>query len=121
MKTIRAICPLCTDEVDLSPQDVTLHVVTDEVAPHGHDGSRYGFECPHCEVFVIKPAGQQAVELLLEGGVELSTGDVAPWEAQPPHPEQAVAGPSLDHDDLLDFHLLLQQDDWFEDVVALCR
>lgn len=119
MKTIRAICPLCTDEVDLRPADVTLHLVGGE-AGH-HEGSRYGFECPQCEVFVIKPAGEHAVELLIEGGVELSTDHVAPWEAPPPHPESVRPGPKLTPDDLLDFHFLLEQDDWMSELYALGR
>lgn len=118
MKTIRALCPLCSDEVDLKPEDVTLHLAH---PASGQRRSRYGFECPQCQVFVIKPAGDQAVDLLIEGGVELSTSAVAPWEAQPAHPEHATGGPTLTHDDLLDFHLLLEREDWFDDIVALSR
>lgn len=117
MKTIRATCPLCSDEVDLQPTEITLHLVDPIIHPQA-DSSRYGFECPRCEVFVVKPAGQHAVELLIEGGVQLSTEPVAPWEAAPTHPEDPPAGPELTHDDLLDLHLLLQRPDWFDRLRA---
>ena len=117
MRTIRATCPLCTDEVDLKPDQITLHLLE----PGSPTGNRYGFECPRCEVFVVKPAGLNAVELLLEGGVELSTAAVAPWEARPSHPEDPPAGPALTHDDLIDLHLLLQTDDWFASLLEHVR
>lgn len=109
MRTIRATCPLCTDEVDLTPQQVTLHLLD----PESQTGNRYGFKCPRCEVFVVKPAGRSAVELLLEGGVELSTDRVAPWERTVSHPESPPDGPAFTWDDVLDLRLLLEHDDWF--------
>lgn len=120
MKTIRATCPLCSDEVDLRPHEITLHLVDPVLAPDA-DGSRYGFECPQCEVFVVKPAGQHAVELLIEGGVELCTDPVAPWDRQlaTPHPESPPEGPPLTYDDLLDLHLALRDPDWFSELEQL--
>ncbi|MDX1619432.1 MAG: hypothetical protein R3320_00475 [Nitriliruptorales bacterium] len=120
MKTIRATCPLCTQEVDLRPHEITLHIVDAAHAPIT-DGSRYGFACPHCEVFVVKPAGQHAIELLIEGGVELCTEPVAPWEhtSHTPHPESPPDGPPLTHDDLLDLHLALQRPGWFVELEQL--
>lgn len=109
MRTIRATCPLCTDEVDLRPGQITLHLV----GSTSTDGNRYGFECPRCEVFVVKPAGANAVELLLEGGVELSTSRTAPWERAPVHPEGPPPGPAFTLDDVLGFHELLATPDWF--------
>ena len=117
MRTIRATCPLCTDEVDLTPEEITLHLIE----PGSPSGNRYGFQCPQCEVFVVKPAGLNAVELLLEGGVELSTAPVAPWESRPRHPEDPPAGPELTNDDLIDLHLLLQTDDWFDQLLEHVR
>lgn len=118
MKTIRATCPMCTDEVDLRPHEITLHL-TDPLGSQASEGNRYGFRCPACEVFVVKPAGEHAIELLIEGGVELSTSPRAPWEQGPSHPEAPDAGPKLTHDDLLDLHLKLRDDDWFDELVAL--
>lgn len=121
MRTIRATCPLCTEEVDLQPDEVTLHLID----PNSATGNRYGFTCKHCAEFVVKPAGLKAVELLLEGGVELVTDEVAPWEEEgaestlPPHPENPPSGPEFTTDDILDLHLLLQEEDWFSELEKL--
>lgn len=112
MRTIRATCPLCTDEVELRPAQITLHLA-DGDAP---GRSRYGFECPHCRIFVVKPAGTNAVELLLEGGVELSTAVMAPWESPSTHPEDPPGGAPFTRDDLLEFHRLLDSPDWFSEL-----
>lgn len=115
MRTIRAVCPFCTDEVDLRPRQITLHVAQ---IPTGAP-NRYGFQCPQCDVFVVKHAGATAVELLLEGGVELSTGTVAPWERPTArHPEDPPAGPAFTREDLLRLHDLLEQDDWFDQLLG---
>ncbi|MBW3618950.1 MAG: hypothetical protein KY461_01785 [Actinobacteria bacterium] len=118
MKTIRATCPMCTDEVDLQPQEITLHLV-DPLRSVDGDRNRYGFRCPTCEVFVVKPAGEHAIELLIEGGVELSTAEHPPWEEGPAHPEDPPAGPPFTADDVLDLHLKLQDPAWLDELVAL--
>lgn len=118
VKTIRATCPMCTDEVDLRPHEITLHLV-DPLRADRSDGNRYGFRCPSCEVFVVKPAGEHAIELLIEGGVELSTDPRAPWEQTPRHPEAPAPGPRFTRDDVLDLHLLLQEPGWFDQLLAL--
>jgi len=108
---IRASCPAC-GEVDLRPDDVVLHVVR---ADDGLvcDGSEYRFRCPTCADEVAKPADERIAQLLTTGGVPIA-------EAQPelpPHPEFPPGGPALDHDDLLDLHLLLAEDGWFEQLL----
>jgi hypothetical protein len=118
VKTIRATCPMCTDEVDLRPQEITLHLV-DPLRALATDGNRYGFRCPSCEVFVVKPAGEHAIELLIEGGVELSTALDPPWDDAPVHPEQPDDGPPFTADDVLDLHLKLSEDGWFDELAAL--
>lgn len=115
MRTIRAVCPLCSDEVDLRPAQITLHVARIETG-----APRYGFECPQCAVFVVKPAGTTAVELLLEGGVELSTAPRAPWDhTVPGHPESPPAGAPFTPRDLLRFDQLLERDDWFDELLRM--
>jgi hypothetical protein len=121
MRTIRATCPLCSDQVDLQPSEVTLHLVE----PLSQTRNRYGFRCPSCEVFVVKPAGTIAVELLLEGGVEVDSDEIAPWEREqatatlegPAHPEDPPTGPAFTPDDILDLHALLERDDWFAQLL----
>ena len=120
MTTIRATCPQCTDEVDLRPHEITLHIV-DPILTPAVEGGRYGFECPSCTRFVVRPAGEHAIALLVEGGVEICTDPVAPWDQDtaPPHPELPPDGPPLTHDDLLDLHLALQQPGWFAELEQL--
>jgi predicted RNA-binding Zn-ribbon protein involved in translation (DUF1610 family) len=119
---IRASCPEC-GEVDLTPPDVTLRIVR---SPDGlvGDGSNYRFSCPDCEQVVTKPADERIAQLLTTGGVPVEDGEPSADEAalfealKPAHPERPPAGPPLDLDDLLDLHLLLGSDGWFDDLLA---
>ena len=118
MTRIRASCPGC-GEVDLQPDDVTLHVVR---APDGvvSDASSYRFSCPACEELVTKPADERIAQLLTTGGVavEEEPGDApAIVDQRPPHPERMVPGPALTRDDLLDLHLVLATDTWFDELL----
>jgi hypothetical protein len=101
MATIRASCIECGD-VELTTADVRVRVCLED-----NQGS-YSFRCPHCRMAVVKPAEPRIVDLLVASGVEMSTWSL-PAELQEPH-----QGPPIDHDDLLDFHELLQGDEsWF--------
>lgn len=116
MTTIRATCPIC-GEVDLSPDQIRLTVVpsvADSVGPDSH----YTFICPSCEDRVHKPADERIARLLTTGGVAVSVLDQTAGASAPPHPECPPAGPALTYDDLLDLHLLLREDDWFDSLVA---
>lgn len=118
MTRIRASCPGC-GEVDLRPDDVTLHVVR---APDGlvSDASSYRFSCPDCEELVTKPADERIAQLLTTGGVavEEEPGDAPPiTDPRPLHPEQRSPGPALTRDDLLDLHLKLASDGWFDELL----
>jgi hypothetical protein len=99
--TIKATCPRC-GEVELTPDDLELRVCTHAPA------SYYSFQCPMCIERVQKPADDRVVQLLISGGVKASV-----WEL-PEEMAEAKDGPALTLDDLLDFHLLLEQPDWFE-------
>jgi predicted RNA-binding Zn-ribbon protein involved in translation (DUF1610 family) len=112
---IRASCPAC-GEVDLQPADVTLHLVRGddvEVA----EGSCYRFACPDCLELVTKPADERIAQLLQTGGVEVEMEAAVQFRTL--HPEFPPEGPALTPDDLIDFHQLLQRDDWFEQLVSL--
>lgn len=104
MTTIRATCPTC-GEVELTPDDIELRVCT--YAP----ASYYQFTCPLCADAIQKPADDRVVQLLISGGVAASVWDL-PSEAQDVH-----RGPAFTMDDLLDFHLLLEQPDWFAQLL----
>lgn len=122
MTRIRATCPDC-GEVDLTPADIELRIIRSEVGEVG-EGSNYRFACPTCTVLVTKPADERIARLLATGGVEISIDRAAtavqtmdPAErVRLSHPERPAAGPALTADDLLDLHLRLQADDWFEEL-----
>lgn len=117
MTRIRANCPDCGD-VELAPEEVLIEVAHDDDDLVG-EGSAYRFVCPDCTTTVRKPADERIVQLLISGGVPL---EVAEPEDPPVavHPEQAVGGPPLTHDDLLDLHLLLAREDWFDALAEHC-
>ena len=100
MTTIKATCPEC-GEVDLTADDILLRIAA------GQGSNTYGFSCPSCSEFVEKPADERVIRLLLSGGVMPMLVHV-PAEAVEPR-----SGPPINHDDLLEFHELLQRDDWF--------
>ena len=106
MTTIRATCPTC-GEVGLTPDEVELHV-----DPSGHRQASYCFDCPSCLELISKPADERIVRLLASGGVPVR--EWAPTRRLP-------AGPPLSFDDLLDFHALLQTDDWFDGLLDVLR
>ena len=108
MPTIRATCGDCGD-VELTTSDVRVRVCIED-----NQGS-YQFRCPTCQMSVVKAAEPRIVDLLVASGVELST-----WSL-PAELFEDRAGMPLTHDDLLDFHLLLADDDerWFGELLAL--
>ena len=108
MPTIRATCNDCGD-VELSTTDVRVRVCMED-----NSGS-YLFRCPACNMAVVKPAEPRIVDLLVASGVELST-----WQLPTELYEPRVGAP-LNHDDLLDFHHLLEADDWFDRLTNLVR
>ena len=102
--TIRASCPTCGD-VELTTRDVTV-----QVCSNNNQGS-YSFLCPQCLLAVSKPAEARIVDLLVSSGVRLTV-----WHL-PAELEEAREGDPITYDDLLEFHFLLQQDDWMELLV----
>jgi hypothetical protein len=64
---------------------------------------------------VTKAAEQRIIDLLVSSGVEVQIWTL-PMELRE-HP----AGAPLTHDDLLAFHEVLEQDDWFATVVAMVQ
>ncbi|HUH08845.1 MAG TPA: hypothetical protein VML96_13675 [Egibacteraceae bacterium] len=110
MTTIKATCPTC-GEVGLTPHDIELRVDRQET-----DASFYAFKCPTCDGRVRKPADERVIRLLISGGVA-----VLETEAEPEPPKPRFEGPAISHDDLLDFHALLQSPGWFDQIRSLVR
>ncbi|CAN5404709.1 hypothetical protein BH10ACT1_BH10ACT1_27430 [soil metagenome] len=101
MATIRASCATCGD-VEVTSRDVTVRVCRDD------NSGTYSFACPTCLLVSVKEAEPRIVELLVTSGVRLVT-----WSL-PDELREVHAGEPIDHDDLLDFHALLQTDGWME-------
>ena len=66
------------------------------------DGSTYSFDCAGCSSRISKPADSRIVQLLISGGVKANM-------VRPARP--APSDPPFTYDDLLDFHILLENDD----------
>ena len=106
--TIRANCPSCGD-VQLRAGDLTVRVCSDD-----EQGS-YCFQCPTCAQAVAKDASRRIVDLLVSSGVRMEV-----WRL-PAELSEVRHGDPLSPDDLLDFHLLLGRDGWFDDLEAMVR
>ena len=109
MTTVRAQCPACGD-VKLQIHDLTVLVCADEVTP----GS-YRFRCPLCDETVNRAASARIVDLLVSAG---APHELWRWPAEL---SERPDGPTLTPDDLLDLHVLLSGDGWFDELVALVR
>ena len=98
MATIRASCPDCGD-VELTTADVRVRVCLDD------DRGEYRFTCPVCTMVVVKPAEHRTIDLLVASGVEMDT-----WTL-PAELFEARSGSRITHDDILDFHKMLNDDE----------
>ncbi len=101
MATIRASCPDCGDV------ELTTHQVSVRVCAADQRGS-YVFRCPSCTMAVTKGAEPRIIDLLVSSGVDLEV-----WRLPAELFEQRVGEP-FTHDDLLEFHELLQGDGWLD-------
>ena len=97
MATIRASCPTCGD-VELTTVDVRVRVCIDD------DRGEYNFRCPACRMTVVKGAEPRTIDLLVASGVALDT-----WSL-PAELREHRHGSPISHDDLLDFHAMLNDD-----------
>jgi predicted RNA-binding Zn-ribbon protein involved in translation (DUF1610 family) len=102
---VKTTCGHCGD-VELSPAQLELRICT---LP---ERSVYAFTCPTCETEIVKPAADtRVVRLLTSVGVP-TVGWGIPKEAL-----ERPDGPPLTNDDLLDLHLLLDRNDWFDQLL----
>jgi hypothetical protein len=96
--------------VQLQIDDLTVRVCSDEEMP-----SAYRFRCPGCDQTVHREASPRIVDLLVSAGAPHERWN---WPAEL---AEVHSGPPLTPDDLLDLHVLLEDDTWFEQLVALVR
>ncbi|MEJ5255285.1 MAG: hypothetical protein WHS89_08055 [Acidimicrobiales bacterium] len=99
MATIRASCSECGD-VELTTRDVHVRVCTAD------NRGTYLFRCPICAMTVVKPAEARTIDLLVASGVSYET-----WELPLELSEPRGTGQPITHDDLIDFHRLLADDE----------
>jgi len=99
----RMRCPTCGD-MELAPEAIDLQWCSHAPA------SYYRYSCPGCGEGVSKPADGQTAQVLIAAGVRPKYWHM-PAEAIEPHD-----GAPITLDDVLDFHLLLERDDWFESL-----
>ncbi len=92
--------------VRLGVQDLTVRVCSDDGA------GAYTFRCGGCGAAVSHEAADGVCELLVSAGVRR-----VEWH-WPDELADHRSGPVLTTDDLLDFHLLLQRDDDWNEAVA---
>ncbi len=105
MATIRASCSECGD-VELTTADVHVRICDD------NNVGTYAFRCPHCTMMVVKAAESRTIDLLVASGVSFTT-----WRL-PAELNEVHVGEPISHDDLLDFHHLLQDDNRLNAVLA---
>lgn len=105
MATIRASCSDCGD-VELTTADVQVRICDD------NNAGTYSFRCPFCLMTVVKPAETRTIDLLIASGVAFST-----WRL-PAELHETHVGEPINHDDLLDFHDLLQDDLRLQEVMS---
>jgi hypothetical protein len=75
----------------------------------------YRFRCPRCSDAVIHDASSAICALLVSVGVQEEV-----WRL-PAEMHEVHTGPVLTPDDLLDFHLLLERDDWADRLASLAE
>ena len=102
---VRATCPTCGD-VELTVDQVRVQVCVTNSA------STYSFLCPSCSFIVNKDANDSIVESLTSAGSQLVT-----W-SMPAELDEPKVGPRITHDDLLEFHLALESDNWQSELDA---
>jgi hypothetical protein len=106
MATIRASCSDCGD-VELTTLDVRVRVCTAD-----NQGS-YLFRCPSCSMTVVKSAEARTIDLLVASGVAYET-----WNLPLELSEVRGNGETLTHDDLIDFHAILDDEALLWDALS---
>ena len=105
MAFIRATCSDCGD-VELRSHHLSLRICVDTQA------ATYLFRCPQCSMTEVRNADPDVVEVLVSAGVGLTE-----WHLPAELSERPLGSP-ICHDDLLDFHEMLANDNWMELLTA---
>lgn len=103
-------CPACSRAAALEIEAIRLLVPVDL-----SQRARVVFSCPSCGRRAAVGVAEPVVDALLATGVPTSYGHPSLGRRARRVPD----GPAFTHDDLLDFHQLLERDDWFDRLLAL--
>lgn len=106
MALIRATCSECGD-VELRSRDLQVRICTDT------GGGTYLFHCPICRMTEVKTADDQVVDILVAAGVRC-----VEWRLPSEMGERPIGEP-ISHDDVLDFHELMNDAAWFTTLAAM--
>ena len=113
MTIIRATCPSC-GKVEIETAAISLEV------EDGGELGQYRFACPSCTAEVHKQAGKQSVGMLVAAGVAVRSSTAVEIDA-PVRPEDAGVdrgGDPFTLDDAIDFHFLLQDEDFCRQLIG---
>lgn len=98
MARVRATCDHCGDT------ELAIDAVSVRICREDHDGT-YSFTCPDCSLTHEKEASRRTLDLLVASGA-----DVMFWSVPVERIVDLDIGP-LTHDELLEFHDKLQDDE----------
>ena len=98
MAKILVTCSSCDEDIPLAPRQVVARICTN------NGEADYRFTCSECDAIVLKSTTARMIETLETAGVEVEL-----W-CLPAELFEHRQGPSLTHEDLLDFHLQLSDD-----------
>ncbi len=107
MRTIKANCKECKHDVELKSSTVRL-LKCQDISQFS-----YTFVCPNCSVINSVLTTDKVAGMLINYGVKLFVWHL-PEEIYEPH-----IGSVVTYDDLLQFHFLLEKQNWLEQQVAL--
>jgi hypothetical protein len=113
MVRFQATCPGRCGDVSVGTESLRLLLPRDPAAT-----PRVLFACPRCGARTSVEVDPRLAEALQACGVGVARGHPSMGTA-PSRAEGRPGGPPLDHDDLLDLHLLLRQPDWFDQLARL--
>lgn len=118
MAIIRVSCPTC-GEIELPSERIEL--VTVPGLEIDRNNTHYTFTCSFCDAVVRRPADRITATVLTSGGVAIRPPRHPVFVGRPGHPERPPGGPAFTRDDILDLHLLLEDDGWFAALLAARR
>ena len=103
--------------MDVGPESVLLHVLGG-----GREGI-YSFTCPACLDDIEKRVNRKIIALLVSAGVAVEDrsghpSTLRPDDAEPDPRGPLPTGPAFTQDDLIDFHFLLQDDRFLEELLG---